>query len=188
MQLNPITNQSCHCPSQLSKVDILSRRRFVNQTIDSCSFIVCFSGLNRPTCDSTFILGSSRLVLTQTDRSHEFQLFVLARPSISPCCRLTNGDETQRFLFFVISFTRQNWCVSRLMWTRKRTVCAKLMQIHFLLDSPPVIECRKSCKRNWGCESAGCSVCSLCMILYCLQPHRGEMFMAQFMFVNVYYC
>lgn len=110
MQLNPITNQSCHCPSQLSKVDILSRRRFVNQTIDSCSFIVCFSGLNRPTCDSTFILGSSRLVLTQTDRSHEFQLFVLARPSISPCCRLTNGDETQRFLFFFIFHQAKLMC------------------------------------------------------------------------------
>lgn len=52
------------------------------------------------------------------------------------------------------------------------------MQIHFLLDSPPVIVCRKSCKRNWGCESIGCSVCSLCMILYCFQAQRGEMFMA----------
>lgn len=52
------------------------------------------------------------------------------------------------------------------------------MQIHFLLDSPPVIECRKSCKRNWGSESTQCSVCSLYMILYCFQAQRGEMFMA----------
>ena len=108
MQLNPITNQSCHCPSPLSEVNVLSRRRSVNQTIGSCSFIVCFSGLNRPTCDSTFILGSSRLVLTQTDRSHKFQLFILTRPSISPCC-LQRDDwlmemRLNAFFFFVRFF------------------------------------------------------------------------------------
>lgn len=115
MQLNPITNQSCHCPSPLSEVNVLSRRRSVNQTIGSCSFIVCFSGLNRPTCDSTFILGSSRLVLTQTDRSHKFQLFILARPSISPCClqrddwlmemRLNVFFFFVRFFFFCLSLS-----------------------------------------------------------------------------------